>query len=159
LGYVLIGAAGGLVAIRPVACRRFLLDSIRIRARELRWFASYVPFLLRPSRNRIGKHEGHFDPGQRLFNVVVLATLVILAVTGILMSFPQYLAAATYAWSLRLHRAATLLLAAAVVGHVAVASGILSGYRGVWRAMHADGRVHRDLAERLWPRWADDEPS
>jgi formate dehydrogenase subunit gamma len=110
--------------------------------------------VLRPSRNAPAPHEGHFDPGQRLFNLAAGAALLALSATGLLMSFPRAFVPAVFAWSLRVHRVATWWLLAAVAGHVLVASGVLRAYRGAWRAMHGGGRVPRELAERLWPSWA-----
>ncbi|HXF71459.1 MAG TPA: cytochrome b/b6 domain-containing protein [Actinomycetota bacterium] len=155
LGYGLIGAAALVALARPRAAARFLADSARFRRGELAWFASYPAFLLRPSRNAPARHEGHFDPGQRVFNLAVVAALLALSVTGLLMSFPRAFVPAVFAWSLKVHLAATWALAAAVAGHVLVASGALRAYRGAWRAMHARGLVPRELAERLWPAWAE----
>lgn len=155
LGSALIAAAVLLALTRPRAVRWFLAESARFRRRELSWFAAYPTFVLRPSRNAPAPHEGHFDPGQRVFNLVVVVALLALSATGVLMSFPRAFVPAVFAWSLRIHRAATWALLAAVAGHVLVASGVLRAYRGVWRAMHAGGRVPRELAERLWPRWAE----
>lgn len=73
------------------------------------------------------------------------------------MSFPRAFVPAVFAWSLGVHRAATWALAAGVAGDVVVASGILPAYRSTWRAMHGSGRVPRELAERLWPRWEEEE--
>jgi formate dehydrogenase subunit gamma len=154
LGYALIGAAVLVALARPRAVRWFLAESVRFRRRELRWFASYPAFVLRPSRNAPAPHEGHFDPGQRLFNLAAGAALLALSATGLLMSFPRAFVPAVFAWSLRVHRVATWWLLAAVAGHVLVASGVLRAYRGAWRAMHGGGRVPRELAERLWPSWA-----
>ncbi len=155
LGYALVAAAGLIGVGRPRAALRFLAESGRIRRSELRWFVSYPGFVLRPSRNRPARHEGHFDPGQRLFNLVVLGALLALSATGLLMSFPRAFVPAVFAWSLRVHRAATWALGVAVAGHVLVASGALRAYRGAWRAMHGGGLVPRSLAERLWPAWAE----
>lgn len=157
LGYVLLAGAGLVLLLRPRACARFLVESVRFRRAELRWFGSYPAFLLHPSRNHPGRHEGHFDPGQRLFNLLVLVSIVALSATGVLMSFPRTFVPAVFAWSLRVHRLATWALAAGVAGHVVVASGILPAYRGTWRAMHGRGRVPRELAERLWPRWVEEQ--
>jgi cytochrome b subunit of formate dehydrogenase len=155
VGYGLIGAAALVIALRPRSSGRFLADSVRFRGEDLRWFASYPAFLLRPSRNPPARHGGHFDPGQRVFNVTVVVALAALSISGVLMSFPQAFTPATFAWSLRIHRLAMWAIAAAVTGHVLVASGVTAAYRGVWRAMHGDGRVSRELAERLWPGWAE----
>jgi cytochrome b subunit of formate dehydrogenase len=155
VGYGLTAGAALVIALRPRSSGHFVAQSVRFRGQDLRWFASYPAFLLRPSRNAPTRHEGHFDPGQRVFNVVVVVALAVLSVSGVLMSFPQTFTPATFSWGFRIHRLATWALAGAVAGHVVVASGATAAYRGVWRAMHGDGRVSRDLAERLWPNWAE----
>jgi cytochrome b subunit of formate dehydrogenase len=155
IGFGFIGAALLVAAVRPGASGRFVSDSVRFARGDLRWFASYPMFVLRPGRHRPAPHRGHFDPGQRLMNCVIVLSFLVLSVTGVVMSFPQLVVPEAFAWSLRLHRVATWALAAGVTGHVVVASGILPGYRGVWRAMHGDGRVPARLARILWPRWAD----
>jgi len=156
VGYALIGTGLAVLALRSRAARRFLLESVRFRPADLLWFTTYPLFLLRPSRHAPARHEGHFDPGQRVLNCVILLSFTILAVTGIVMSFPEAVTPAAFGWSLRIHKAATWVLAGSVGGHVLVASGILPAYRGVWRAMHGGGRVPAGLARRLWPRWAED---
>jgi cytochrome b subunit of formate dehydrogenase len=155
VGYGLMAGAALVIALRPRSSGRFLADSVRFNGQDLRWFGSYPAFLLRPSRNAPARHGGHFDPGQRVFNITVVVALTGLSITGVLMSFPQAFTPATFAWSLRIHRLAMWALAAAVAGHLLVASGATAAYRGVWRAMHGDGRVSRDLAERLWPTWTE----
>ncbi len=155
VGYGLVAAAGLLAALRPRAVAWFLAESARFRRSELSWFGRYPAFILWPARHRPGRHEGHFDPGQRVYNLVVVACLTVLSVTGLLLSFPQAFPARAFAWSLRIHRAATWALAGAAAGHVLVASGALPAYRGTWRAMHAGGRVPRELARRLWPAWTE----
>jgi formate dehydrogenase subunit gamma len=63
----------------------------------------------------------------------------------------------------RIHRWSTYLLTPVPLGHILIASGVLPGYRGVWRSMHFGGRLDRDVARRIWPAWLarnthDDEP-
>lgn len=157
IGFGLIVGAGIVLLLRPGTSLRFLGESSRFRMADLRWFASYPAYLLGPARHRPARHEGDFDPGQRLFNLLVVGSLVALSTTGVLMSFPQAFVPTVFAWSVRVHRGATWALAAGVGGHVIVASGVLSAYRGVWRAMHRDGRVDRRLAETLWPRWVEEQ--
>lgn len=157
IGFALIGAAFLVLAARPGACRRFLAESLRFSRGELRWFATYPRFLLRPRRHSPARHEGHFDPGQRVMNCTVLVSFVALSITGIVMSFPQAVTPAFFAWGLRLHKLFTWVLVVAVAGHILVASGRLRAYRGVWRAMHGDGRVRSGLARQLWPRWVEQQ--
>ncbi len=157
IGFGLVGLSALVLALRPVASRKFLADSVAFRLTDLRWFVTYPSFVVRPSRHNPARHEGHFDPGQRAMNLVIVLSLAVLSLTGIIMSFPQRLTPMTFAWSLRVHRGATWVLAGAVGGHVLVASGILRSYRGVWRAMHGNGAVRGHLADRLWPRWAEEQ--
>lgn len=53
------------------------------------------------------------------------------------------------AWTL----SALYVITPLIAGHIVVASGILPGYRGVWRSMHLGGRLDRRVAQRLWPAW------
>ena len=158
IGFVLIGSGVLVLVVRPRASRGFLRDSLTFRRSELKWFTTYPSFLAAPRRHAPERHRGHFDPGQRVMNVAVLLCFAALSVTGVMMAFAQAITPGAFAWSLRVHRLATWLLAAAVVGHVLVASGVLRAYRGVWRAMHRGGRVQTRLAHRLWPVWTERHP-
>jgi formate dehydrogenase subunit gamma len=157
VGFGLLGLASLVAIIRTRTSMWFLAESARFRAGDLRWFAWYPRFLLKPSRHAPAPHDGHFDPGQRVFNLVVVASLLALAATGAVMSFPQRFLPEAFAASLRIHRVVTWVLGIAVAGHLVVASGVLRGYRGVWRAMHWDGRVAAALGHALWPKWAREQ--
>ena len=85
---------------------------------------------------RFSPHRGHFDPGQRLANLAFVATLGTLIVSGVAMTTLS--GGPTFATMVRIHRGATYVLTALVVGHVLLVSGLLPGYRGAWRA-HAAG--------------------
>jgi formate dehydrogenase subunit gamma len=154
VGFGLLGFGVLVAVVRPGPSAWFLFESVRFRRKDLGWFSRYPSFLLRPARYPPAPHDGHFDPGQRVFNVLVVVSLVALAATGAVMSFPDRFLPAAFGASLRIHRAATWVLGIAVAGHLVVASGVLPGYRGVWRAMHRDGRVPAALGELLWPKWA-----
>lgn len=154
VGYALIGAGLVIPVVRWRAAVGLLAESVRFRPSDIGWFQSYPRFVLRPSHHAPARHEGHFDPGQRVLNCIILAAFAALAATGVVMSFPQAVIPSVFGWSLRIHRAVTWLLVASVAGHLLVATGVLSAYRGVWRAMHRDGRVPADLAAKLWPAWA-----
>lgn len=155
IGFLLIGVLLLVAAVRPVAIGRFIAESVRIRAREINWFKTWPRFVLRPRRNAPSRHEGHFDPGQRAFNLVVVVSFLALAVSGVVMSLPERFTQKAFAVSFDVHVVATVVLVVAVAGHIAIASGVLNAYRGVGRAMHLGGWVRADLARRLWPRWAE----
>lgn len=156
VGLALIAGAAAVVAARPRSVARFLVESLRFRRVEARWFLTWPAFLLRPDRHTPARHEGHFDPGQRVLNSVVVGAFLVLAATGVVMTVPRLVVPAVFGLSLRLHRSATWVLAASVAGHLLVATGMLPSYRGVWRAMHRGGTVPGDLARKLWPRWAEE---
>lgn len=156
VGMGLVVTLGLLVPLlRPRAVLTFIRESIRFSRPELRWFRSYPGFALGLSRHTLPRHGGHFDPGQRLFNLALVAAFLALSVTGVLMAFPDRFQPLVFAWSLRIHRIATWLFVALAAAHILVASGLLPGYRGVWRAMLGSGRVDRSLALGLWPGWVE----
>jgi formate dehydrogenase subunit gamma len=109
---------------------------------------------LAPGRSQPTPHRGHFDPGQRVFNLMLVLTFLVLGVTGIVMGMPERFLPSVFGWSLRIHKLATWVLIGLVAGHLLLASGLLPGYRGVWRAMHLGGRVPAATARRLWPLWS-----
>jgi cytochrome b subunit of formate dehydrogenase len=123
-------------------------SSVRFQRGDLQWFARWPRALL---TGQFRRHSGHFDPGQRIMNFMLIGLLAALIGTGVgLATNPIGL---TFVWLDRVHRWATYLFIPALLGHVVVAAGILPGYRGVWRAMHLGGRLPVDVARRLWPDW------
>jgi len=102
---------------------------------------------------RFGRHEGHFDPGQRLANVLIVASLVTLCATGIGLTVLH--GGPLFAWLAKIHEWSTFVFTPLIVGHVLIALGILPAYRGVWRGMHWGGRVQRAAAHRVWPGWTE----
>lgn len=157
VGFGLIALGLLLPLVRPRSAVRFLMESVRFRRSDVRWFRSYPAFLLAPRRHPPARHEGRYDPGQRVLNCVIVVAFTTLAVSGLVMSVPDRVTSATFAASFKIHVIATLALVVSLAGHVLVGSGLLSAYRGVWRAMHGDGRVRTDLSERLWPAWTERE--
>ncbi|HET9477133.1 MAG TPA: cytochrome b/b6 domain-containing protein [Dehalococcoidia bacterium] len=141
--------------LRPRAVLTFVRESTSFSMPDLQWLRSLPGVALGLSRQSLPWHRGHFDPGQRLFNLALVAAFLALSVTGILMAFPDRFQPLVFAWSLRIHRIATWLFVALAAAHIFVASGLLPGYRGVWRAMLGSGRVDQSLAQRLWPGWAE----
>ncbi|GAA0979891.1 hypothetical protein GCM10009555_045490 [Acrocarpospora macrocephala] len=135
----------GYAVGRARAARAFVRESLEREPGDGRWLAAWPRAAL---TGRFPRHEGHYDPGQRLANLVMLATFAVMALTGLGMLYlPSLLLLAD------LHRWTTFLLTPVVVGHVLVAAGLLPGYRGVWRSMHLGGRLPRPVAARIWPGW------
>lgn len=143
----------GLAALAALAVtagfggtRTFLRETARADRGDGHWLRRWPAAAL---TGRFPRHRGHFDPGQRLANVAFLATLGTLVATGI--GLTTLHGGPAFVWLVRIHRWGTVALTVLVAGHVLVASGILPGYRGAWRAMHRGGRVPAATARRLWP--------
>jgi cytochrome b subunit of formate dehydrogenase len=140
-----LGAVAGWRALRTIA-----VDSVRFRRSDLRWLARWPRAA---ATGRFEHHDGHFDPGQRIANIALLGLLGVLTISGaglaVLRGGPLFAA-----FSL-IHTWSTYALTPLLVGHVVVASGVLPGYRGVWRAMHLGGRLRVADARRVWPAWAE----
>ena len=102
---------------------------------------------------RFARHEGHFDPGQRVANVLMVGGLLVLTATGIGMTVLH--GGPLFAWLGMIHRWTTFVVTPVIAGHLLVAIGVLPGYRGVWQAMHLGGRVREETARRLWPAWTE----
>lgn len=125
-------------------------SSVRFERNDLKWFARWPRALF---TGQFRRHEGHFDPGQRIMNFALIGLLTALTGTGVgLAANPIGL---TFVWLDRVHRWATYLFIPVLLGHVVVAAGILPGYRGVWRAMHLGGKLPVEVARRIWPGWVD----
>ncbi len=107
----------------------------------------------RGARWSFARHEGHFDPGQRVANVGLLGGLATLVVTGLAMGLLH--GGPAFSLLARIHRWAAIALTPVIAGHLVIVLGALPGYGGVWRAAHLGDTVERDAAHRLWHGWAE----
>lgn len=130
--------------------RTFVVESLRYRRSELRWFLAWPRACF---TGRFGRHEGHFDPGQRVANVLIVGSLLVATASGLGLVLIEE--GTRFVWLLRFHRWATYILTPVLIGHVFVGLGLLPGYRGVWRAMHGRAGIRVALARRLWPGWTE----
>ncbi|HEX6336085.1 MAG TPA: cytochrome b/b6 domain-containing protein [Jiangellaceae bacterium] len=148
LGWALAAVAGFGAVLGWRAAMTLIRDSVRYRRSDLAWFTNWPRALV---TGRFGRHDGHFDPGQRIANLAMTFLLLSLIVSGI--GLVAVSGGPAFVWFGRIHRWATYLFTPVVVGHILVASGILPGYRGVWRSMHFGGRLRERDAARVWPGW------
>jgi formate dehydrogenase subunit gamma len=132
----------------------FTAESLRFRKGDARWFLAWPSAVL---TGRFARHEGHFDPGQRIMNVLLAAGLLVLVGSGVGLVLLH--GGPTFAVLARLHKWATYLCTVLIAGHVLIAAGLLPGYRGVWRSMHLGGRLDARVARRLWPGWLERTPA
>jgi len=150
LGYALAVVGGIAIVVWWRAARRFAKESVRWDRGDLAWLRTWPRAAF---TGRFRRHEGDFDPGQRLANLVLVGTLVLLVVSGLVLTTLH--GGAAFVVAHRVHLWSTYAFTVMVVGHVMVASGVLPGYRGAWRAMHLGGHLRRDVASRLWPAWVE----
>jgi formate dehydrogenase subunit gamma len=135
-------------AVRGVV--HFIRETIRYDRGDLRWL---IRLPLAITTGRFARHEGHFDPGQRIANVAIVVLLIALVGSGVGLVVVHV--GPLFAVLAAIHRLATIAFTIVIVGHIVVAAGILPGYRGAWRSMHLGGRLRLDTARRLWPGWTD----
>jgi formate dehydrogenase subunit gamma len=141
---VLTGIVAGWRGVRT-----FVAESVRFRGSDLRWFLGWPRAAV---SGRFAHHDGHFDPGQRLANLVMVAALASLLVSGVA---ALYLPGAPGLLAFQVHRWSAFLITPVLLGHIVIAAGVLPGYRGVWRSMHLGGRLPVDVARRIWPEWLE----
>jgi cytochrome b subunit of formate dehydrogenase len=150
LGWLLVIAA---LAPLPFALRgvlTFARETLRFDRGDLGWLVRWPVAIV---TGRFARHEGRFDPGQRIANVAIVVLLVLLVGSGIGLILVE--AGPLFAMMAFIHRVSTIAFTITIAGHILVAAGILPGYRGVWRSMHLGGRLPIDLARRLWPGWTE----
>jgi formate dehydrogenase subunit gamma len=149
LGWALtaVAALGVVAGVRAIPS--FLRETIRHDRGDLRWFVRWPKAVF---TGRFARHEGKWDPGQRIANVVIVVGLLVLIVTGIGLALLH--GGHTFALFAKVHKWTAILLTPVLLGHILIAAGVLPGYRGVWRSMHLGGRLRGEDARRVWPGWA-----
>lgn len=150
LGWALVVVA--LVPL-PFALRGivgFVRETVRYDRGDVRWLVRLPVAIV---TGRFPRHEGHFDPGQRIANVAIVVLLLLLIASGVGLTLVH--GGPIFAAMAAIHRLTTIGFTIVIAGHIVVALGILPGYRGVWRSMHLGGRLRLDTARRLWPGWAE----
>lgn len=153
--HVWLGRGLAVAALVPLLLGRrgiatFVRETFRRDPGDARWWARWPVGAV---TGRFARHEGHFDPGQRVANVLIVGSLGVLSATGIAMTLLH--GGRVFAWLAKVHEWATFLLTPLLLGHLLIALGVLPGYRGVWRSMHLGGRVPETTATRVWPGWTE----
>jgi cytochrome b subunit of formate dehydrogenase len=147
-GWALVALAGIAITIGIRATATFVGESLRHDPGDVAWLLRWPRAAL---TGRFAWHDGHFDPGQRIANLVLVLLLAILAGTGIGLTVVS--GGPWFVWLHRLHRWSTYLITPVLLGHIVIATGVLPGYRGVAHSMHLGGRLPVDVANRIWPGW------
>jgi formate dehydrogenase subunit gamma len=148
-------ALAGVVVVALVAGARaipaFVRESIRHDRGDLGWFRRWPRGVL---TGRFGRHEGEFDPGQRIANLAIVIGMLVLVITGV--GLAALHGGHLFARLAKIHKWTAIVMTPVLLGHWLIASGVLPGYRGVWRSMHLGGRVREETARRLWPGWTEE---
>lgn len=147
-GLTLFVAVGLVLGVRSAVT--FVRESLRFRRSDLGWLGTWPRAVV---TGRFHRHEGHFDPGQRIANVVLVVLLAALVGSGVALAGLH--GGPAFAVLVQVHRWATWAVTPVIVGHVVVAAGLLPGYHGVWRSMHLGGHLDVRVARRLWPAWVE----
>jgi formate dehydrogenase subunit gamma len=147
-GLTAVVALGLVAGVRAIPT--FLRETIRHDRGDGRWFVRWPKSVF---TGRFARHEGTWDPGQRIANLVIVVGLLVLIVTGV--GLATLHGGHAFAVMAKIHKWTALVLTPVLIGHVAIAAGVLPGYKGVWRSMHLGGRLRKDTAERVWPAWIE----
>ena len=151
LGWALAAVAAlGLVA-GARAIPAFLRETVRHDRGDLRWFLRWPRGAL---TGRFARHEGEWDPGQRIANVVIVVGLLVLILTGVGLAMLH--GGHLFAWLAKVHKWTAIVMTPVLLGHILIAAGVLPGYRGVWRSMHLGGHLRQETSHRLWPAWTEE---
>jgi cytochrome b subunit of formate dehydrogenase len=151
-GWILAGLTVAAVIFGYRGIATFVIESLRYRRGDGAWLSGWPKAAL---TGKFRSHDGHFDPGQRIANIILAGGLLVLIGSGIGLVFVH--GGLLFVRLAFIHRWTTYLVLPVIAGHVIVASGLLPGYRGVWRSMHWGGRVKAETAGRLWPEWLQRE--
>jgi cytochrome b subunit of formate dehydrogenase len=150
LGWALLALAVLPLAFAIRGVIGFVRETLRYDRGDAGWLLRWPAGVL---TGRFARHEGHFDPGQRLANVAIVGLLVLLIGSGVGLVVVKV--GPLFAVLAALHRIANIVFTVVIAGHILIAAGILPGYRGVWRSMHLGGRLPIDAARRVWPGWTE----
>jgi cytochrome b subunit of formate dehydrogenase len=151
IGWVFLILLGVGVLSGLTSAGRFVSDSVRFRRADFAWIRAWPKAI---ATGRFPWHSGRFDPGQRIANIALVLGLAAVTASGVAMALLH--GGPAFVWLVPIHKWSTYALVPLIAGHVLIASGVLPGYRGVWRSMHLGGRLRVSVAKRLWPAWTDE---
>jgi hypothetical protein len=95
------------------AARTFLAESRRIVRSDVGWFARWPAALI---TGRFGWHDCHFDPGQRVLNLVMTLSLLVLMLSGL--GLVTVHGGPAFVWMARVHKWSTYVATPMIAGHV-----------------------------------------
>src|SRR5262249_4387369 len=109
-GWVLAGGGAAGIVLRAPGTRTLVPETLRADRGDGRWLAAWPRGVL---TGRFRSHRGHFDPGQRIANVLFALTLLTVVGSGIALT--QLPGGSTFALMVKIHRYATYVLTPLVI--------------------------------------------
>ncbi|GAB4001160.1 hypothetical protein GCM10029992_35760 [Glycomyces albus] len=131
-GFTAVAALGPL--LRPRGAVRLVRESVRFDRSDARWLVRWPKAAC---TGRFAYHDGHFDPSQRIANLVMIILLAALLVSGI--GLWAVSGGPMFVWFNRIHRWSTYRVTPVIIGHILMppdcyrATGA-SGGRCTWEA-------------------------
>ncbi len=122
-GLTAVLALGLVAGVRAIPT--FLRETIRHDRGDGRWFVRWPKAVF---TGRFARHEGKWDPGQRIANLVIVVSLPVLIVTGV--GLATLHGGHAFAVMAKVHKWTALVLTPVLLGHVVIAAGVLPGYKG-----------------------------
>ena len=98
-GWLLVAALAAGVTLGVRAAWTFC-ETLRVDQGDARWFLRWPGGAV---TGRFARHEGHFDPGQRLANVAFVGAFATVVVSGVALTTLS--GGSTFATMVRVHRA------------------------------------------------------
>lgn len=98
--------------------------------------------------------QGKLKSGQKFADWFILASALLIAISGIIMYFDATFSRILVQWMHPLHELSMIVLGVFLLMHIYMGAGIFEPYRGMARAMFGDGTVSTGQAEYHWKKWA-----
>ncbi len=114
----------------------------------------FMPYLLLGAKGHMPDQK-YMKSGQALADIPVVLLSIVIALSGIVLVWPQSFGGGAFVrWMLLTHDAAMVLLSVMLLAHIYVGAGIFQPYRGSGRIMFGDGKVSEADALYHWGTWA-----
>ncbi len=116
----------------------------------------FLPYLLFGAKQDMPPQRAT-KSGQAFADVALIVLSIAIAITGVIIWFPQWFSAGVVLWSIMLHSGLMILIGIFMLAHIYLGGGIFQPYRGSGKLMFGDGRVSESDALYHWGTWAKEE--
>lgn len=95
--------------------------------------------------------------GQGVADGALIFLSIAIAITGVIMVWPQYFGMGIVRWSIMLHSGLMILIGVFMLAHIYLGAGIFQPYKGSGKLMFGDGKINESDALYHWGTWAKEE--